>query len=113
MPKWFKKLKGSVRGANEDLVNDAIDTVLRRRSTNQPSDDEQTASSLPPSASSPSFGRNQRTVSQPDLADYYNNQQKTENNPETDRKLKEDRDREAEQVARETADSRRREAVRP
>lgn len=107
MPDRLNKIKST---AKESFKNglDAAKSLFKKK---KPSDNERTTSSLPPS--SPPLGRNQRTDSQPNLADYCYNPEKTENDLEAKRQRKEEQDREAKQVAQETADSRRRDAVRP
>jgi hypothetical protein len=116
MPNPLKKIIVGLKETAIDTINDVRDIFKKKKKS---SDEERTTSSLPPSSSSPpstpappSPERNRRTDSDPNLMDY-NLSTKTKEKLEAEKKLKEDQDKEAERVARETADSRRRDAVRP
>jgi hypothetical protein len=113
------KIKDSIIGKsiNKTIeISKGLFTKLRKKKE-KPSDEEETPTLPPPSPSPPpppqSLSKHdQRTDSQPNLADYYH-PKKAEEDLKAEKKLKEDQDREAEQVARETAESRQQDAVRP
>jgi hypothetical protein len=116
MPNPLKKITVGLKKTAIDTINDVRDIFKKKKKS---SDEERTNSSLPPPSSSPpwtpappSSERNRRTDSDPNLMDY-NLSTKTKEKLEAEKKLKEDQDKEAERVARETADSRRSDAVRP
>jgi hypothetical protein len=106
------KIKDSIIGKsiNKTIeISKGLFTKLRKKKE-KPSDEEETPTLPPPPQSSSKH--DQRTDSQPNLADYYH-PKKAEEDLKAEKKLKEDQDREAEQVARETAESRQQDAVRP